>query len=501
MHVLAASAALALAQPRAVAAFATPVRVIRVNAHTPRYLRMRSRVHFAGVTGDCVTVFDFRTGRIAERVAAGVLSYSDGFDGHRAWSADMTGMPVIEGNAETLADLGAWGVFLGAPEREHPGVQQLRSRRGSVVLRLRYRLLSEPIDVTLDAKTRYVRRIDDGTGGELDTATFDDYRSEAGIVLPHLLRTRSRYGDSREAIGSVEAPASIPDADFNPPAPPHDVSLDRVASVPMRFADGTVSVSVRLNDGPVLHMLLDSGSSNFLTFAAARRLGLTLRGEDKTGGVGPGTVRERYTAVRSVRLGRAVMRDQPFQVIDYAEKGIDGALGCETFERFVVRFDFAHRSIVLAPRAEDLGMLGVPMRMRLSGCTPEVDGAIDGVAGPLMLDTGSAVTLDVLTPAVRRNRLLTRYAAIEKVGGGGIGGETRGVLVRAHSVRLGSVALSEFRMFGRSMRGIPIVLQTTSQGALSSTSELGNVGTLILEMFSPTFDFAAGRLWLLPTGT
>lgn len=499
MHAIAASAVLALTRPAQRPAAATPVRIFRTTPAGPRYLRLRSRITFDGAAGDCVSVLDLRTGRSAERIDAGVMSYSDGFDGRREWSADATGMPVIEGNAETLRDYAVWNTFSGAPEREHPQVRTLRATPTSVVLRLRYRSLGLPIDVTVDPASRYVRRIDDPIGGETSVSSYDDYRRDAGVVFPHVIRARTRYGTDREVIVSAEAPASIAASEFEPPAPPNDASLDGVTSVPMRLDRGSAVVAVRIDDGPVLNMLLDSGSSNVLTPTAARRLRLKLSGEGKTGGVGTGVVRQRYTRVRRVRIGSAELRDQPFDVVDYAEPGIDGTLGCEVFERFAVRFDYARRSVLLARDASELGMLGTAVPMRMTGCTPEIDGSVDSIGGPLMIDTGSAATLDVLTPAVKRYGMLARYTSFGHVGGGGIGGDTTGILVRARTVRLGPLAVSVFRFEGRSMRGVPIALQTTPSGALSSTSDLGNVGTLILDMFSPTFDYRSGTLWLLPT--
>jgi Aspartyl protease len=498
MHVIAAGAVLALTRPQ-VPATATPVHLFRTTSSGPRYLRLRSRITFDGTTGACVTVIDLRTGRTAEHVDAGVMSYSDGFDGRREWSADVTGMPVIEGNEETLRDDAVWNTFFGAPEREHPQIRALRATPASTVLRLRYRSLRAPIDVTVDATNGYVRRIDDPVGGETTTMSFGDYRRDAGVVFPHVMYGRTRFGTTDEIVVSADAPASIAASEFEPPPPPNDVSLDGVTSVPMRLDRGSPVVAVRIGDGPVLHVLLDSGSTNVLTRAAARRLRLRLSGAGKTGGVGTGVVREQYTRVPRVRIGSAELRDQPFEVLDYAEPGIDGALGCELFERFAVRFDFAKRTVLLARDASQLGMLGTAVPMRMTGCTPEIDGSVDGVGGPLMIDTGSAATLDVLTPAVKRYGMRARYTTFIPVSGGGIGGDTTGFLVRARTVRLGPIALSAFHLERRSIPGVPIVLQTTAGGALSSTSDLGNVGTLLLQMFSPTFDYRSGTLWLLPT--
>lgn len=486
IHALAAAAMVAATGP-ASRAWTEPVRIVRARPGGPCYVRVRSVVTASGVRGRAVTLLDLATGRSAERVEAGVLSRSDGFDGVRAWSADATGLPVIEGNAQSRLDLLAWAHFFGRSGPERPRVRTLRAVRGTIAVRVTYASLASPIDVTLDARTHRVVRVDDASDGELSRASFGDYRSAAGVVLPFAQRTTSRYGVVRERVVAVDAPRGVPATAFDPPPAPHDTELRGVTSVPMRFERESVILPVRIDGGPVLHLMLDSGAGNSLSPAAARVLRLRLTGSGKAGGVGAGLVPERYARVKRLRVGSAVLRDQPFSVLAGSDPGVDGVLGCELFERLAVRIDVENRLVRLATDAAQLGALGTPVALHAHGCNPEIDGEVDGVRGPMLLDTGSAVHLDVLTPAVLRHELLARYRAHVFVSGGGIGGDTYGYLVRANRVRLGP----------KTVRNVPVILDVMRSGAFTDPSNLGNVGLPLLRPFTPTFDYRTGRLWLL----
>ena len=76
------------------------LRIMRSSNPHRRYVRLQLDIETAGVHGTETSVFDLATGRFSERIWAGPLSSLDGFDGINSWSADATGMSLIEGNAD-----------------------------------------------------------------------------------------------------------------------------------------------------------------------------------------------------------------------------------------------------------------------------------------------------------------------------------------------------------------------------------------------------------------
>ncbi len=482
MHHLALAAALATSRP--------DLRVIRAGDPHVRYLRVRLDITLAGVRGTETSLYDLATGRWRDRIAAGPLSGGDGFDGRTSWSSDATGMPLVEGNAAARLDARAIAHFFGRQGPERPRVQTLPAPAGRLKLRLRYPPLAGPIDVTLDRAGGRVTSYEDDTDLEPGAVRFADYRRVAGVVLPLRTDTTDRYGAVHERVRAVEVLAAVPPAAFAPPPPPDDVRLAGTTSVAMRAERLVPVVPIRIDGGPVLHVLFDTGGSNALAPAVARRLGLELVGHDASGGVGAGLVGERYATVRRLQIGRAVLRDQPFAVLDAEAFGpqVDGTIGCEVLQRFAVRFDFARRRVDLTRRLDRFGIAAPPIPMRTAGCTPEIDGALDGIRGPVAIDTGSGGVFDVMSPAVRAHRLVARYHARGPLPTGrGIGGTTYGYLAFAASLRLGRVVL----------RDVPVVLDTMSAGAFDDPSELGNAGVLAFRRFVTVFDYRSGRMWLL----
>jgi hypothetical protein len=466
------------------------LRIVRsANPHR-RYVRLHLDIELAGRRGTEISVIDLATGRSSERISAGPLSGGDGFDGTVVWSADSTGMPLIEGNADERLDVFAAAHFFGRTGPERPGIRVLRSAGGTITVRVAYRALPGPIDVTIDRATGRLTEIVDRSDPDVTATRFSDYRRIGDTVLPFRIDTTDRYGPVHERVRSVEFPNALPAKTFSPPPEPNDVALDGIATIPMRLLDGVPVVPIRINGGPELHVLLDSGASNFLKPRAARKAGLQPIGNDLTGGMGPGTARERYTTARRLRIGTAELRDQPFSVIDDDVFGstVDGAIGCEVLQRFATRIDFTHRNVELSRNVERFAIGPPAIPLHLNGCTPEVDGVLDGIRGRFTIDTGSSLPLSIYEPAVRRYGLRARYTTgpLEKTGGG-IGGGPVGYFALARSLQLGATPIGSVWMALSAMRA----------GAEADPTTFGNVGAAALDRFVLVFDYRGGRMWLL----
>jgi len=486
ISLLALAATVAFARPPH-APIAPDVRVIRAEDTTQRYVRLLQDLDVDGVRGTETSLVDVATGRFVEHVSAGPLSSGDGFDGTRTWSSDATGMAIVEGNAQARLDSLAWAHFVGRRGPEHPVMSTKRNARGDVVVRLRYPALSAPIVVTLDRHTGFVREIEDDSGGEATRTRYWDYRRVHGVVVPFRQELATRFGVARERVRSVEAVATVPVDVFDPPPPPHDAVLDGTTSIPMEMRRGHPVVPIRIDDGPVIHVLFDTGAANDVTPSVARRLHLHVVGDGKAGGFGAGVVSRRYTTVKRLRIGGAELRDQPFAVIPGDNDGIDGTIGCEVMQRFAVRFDFRGGRIELSRDAGAFAITAAPIPMRLSGCEPEIDGALDGMPGALGIDTGDANSLLVMAPFVKAHGLIARYKANETIVSGAVAGPAAGLRALAHTVRLGPVDVHD----------VPIELSIMSKGAANDPTELGNVGIRILSRFEPVFDYRSNRMWLL----
>jgi Aspartyl protease len=470
------------------------IRLIRIvpGVPRPRFVRLRFDAVVLGIRGTDELLVDLANGRFAERTEAGPASGSQGFDGVRAWSADATGLAEIADRAEDRSLLLAMSYLLAGPPRVAPSVGVLSAAPRFVSERLRYPGLARPIDVRIDRATGRLARAELRAGPTRTTLTVDAYRAAGNLVVPARIRSRSDSGDARETLRAVELPRSVPKDAFAPPRPPNDTFIEGMTTVPLAmYPDGPV-VTIRVDDGPPLHVLVDTGSSYALTTSAARRSKLQLVGRATSGGIGPRLIPTRLARAKRVRIGGAELRNQPIEVIagrDLADGGrTDGMIGYEVFARLAARLDFRHRTLQLARRAASLCPRGTRIPFVLAGGQPQVDGAVDELRGPITIDTGSGYGLDVTSPTVRAHDLVRRYHATEYEATAGIGGVLADYRARARTVLLGPVVVHD----------VPIALDLGTAGAFEDPSTIGNAGLPVLRRFVVVLDYRGRAMYLEP---
>jgi hypothetical protein len=487
---MAVTAAFALAASLPHANAVLDFRVIRPapGAALPRFVRLRYDVTVNGLRGTQETLVDTVTGRYAERTEAGPLSSGDGYDGIRTWVADANGLAQVEDHPEERAMSLAWGALIARPPDAPRQLAALPARRRERMFSIRYSGWAQGFVAAVGVPDGRVTRALFATAGETTTIRFPAYARHGPLLVPSRMLLSSRLLTSDARLRAVETPGAVPDDRFVPPAAPDDASLDGVETVPIVATADGATVRVRIDDGPPLRMLFDTGSSLALSPAAARRSGLRLAGHGRAGGIGPGTVPERYAVARRVRIGRAELRDQALEVFPQTGCACDGLIGIELIARFAVRFDFMHSRLTLARDPALLRPRGVRQRITLESGQPEVDGAVDRLRGRITLDTGSVIALDVTSPAVRRHRLIQRYHATVRDDGAGVGGTLKTYLARVRTVRLGTVTLHD----------VEVNLDDSTAGSMNDPSVIGNAGLMILARFVMVLDVPHRTLYLQP---
>ena len=440
-------------------------------ARGPRYVRLRLAVVAYGVPGTGEILLDRATGRFVRRFDTGPTSEREGWDGTRAWRADATGMARIEGNLDQRDAIRAWSfAFARAPRRI---------------------ALARPLDVVVDPASGLVTRIVRYAGADVDTTVLADQRTVEGLVLPFALTDTSDDGVWTATVRSVETPARLADAAFAPPAPPHDFTLRARTRVALEPNVDYPIVLVRVDDGPPMRFLLDTGGQNVVTAEAARRIGLRVVGAGTVSGAGPGLAAIRYAHARRVRIGAVTLRDQPFVVVDLGGLfPFDGVVGYELLARCAARLDLAHRQVEFAPSAADFGAAGTSVPFILDDRQPQIAGALDGTPAALTVDTGDSGSVEINAWYMRAHDLQQRYRAVLVRGAyGGIGGMVDAYLAAARVLRIGPIAV----------RDVPLMLTAVARsGTEADPSVAGNVGDRVWRRFVVVFDYRAGRLSLAP---
>jgi hypothetical protein len=133
------------------------------------------------------------------------------------------------------------------------------------------------------------------------------------------------------------------------------------------------------------------------------------------------------------------------------------------------------------------GAIAVPFE--LTGRTPIVVGAIDGLATRFAIDTGARNSLTVTTPFARDHHLdATYHATFQTVTGWGVGGGSLGRPVRFHAIQLGGAAIAD----------VAGDLSLATKGAFADPDLGGNIGGGVLKRFVVTFDYRERRMYLAP---
>jgi predicted aspartyl protease len=470
-----------------------------------RAVRITYRLRQNGLDGTGETLTDLLTGRVMTWFRLGPLTGGEGFDGTRAWTRDAAGLitvpeggdrPAQSRSAQYRQALAYW-----YPARASGAVINLRIQ----LFRMRIKEVLEvapkdglPFELWFDAQTKLLDRVIEVGATEVRTSIFEDYRPVGPLVLPFRIRTSNAaaaFGAER-VVTNVEINPEIDDDDFAVPTQPTpDFAFARglrQAVLPFRLVNNHIYVDARLN-GRAYSLLLDTGASNVMTPTTARALRLSPVGEARVRGAGENTLSAAFTKVDRLTLGGVTLRRQLFAVVPLEQLGdvegvpFHGLIGYELFKRFVVRVDYAARSITLfdAKTWRPDGA-GVVVPFVFNGTVPEVEGAIDGVDATFDLDTGSRASVGLNSPFVQRHALRARFRpSIEAVTGWGLGGPTRATVARAKRLMLGPLAVND----------VVVDMSLQREGALTHRAPAGSIGSGLLRRFVVTFDYARQRVF------
>jgi hypothetical protein len=244
-----------------------------------------------------------------------------------------------------------------------------------------------------------------------------------------------------------------------------------------------VFLPVRVNGSKPYSFVLDSGASTCaIDRARARELGLAFEDGGKAIGVGNGTFKVDIARDISLRLPGVTLSVERLAVMDFSAfhsvfgRPVDGVLGFEIFEHFIVAIDHDKRTVsFFDPQAyRDLGQgeklpLDIEHKVPSISLTLKVSGQA-AVERRVIVDTGlaSAFVDDFIEKTTSRK--------LQVIGGVGLGEETKAIAARVEALELGSIVIEN--PIGRT--GKPII------------------GGEILTRFDLVFDYTHRNLILKP---
>ncbi len=478
-----------------------------------RSLRISGMLAAGGLNGRFEALQDVSSGRSSDHYTLGPIEGADGYDGNVNWSRDPGGevaaqdAPEAKRRARSQAWLDARGFWYPARIAATYAVPESRELEGrGYVVVIATPQGGDAVTLWFDAQTHLLARTQQKQSDGIATTIFDDWRSVDGLRLPFRVagdvtdaagRTDPRT-HTEQRIDKIVLDVPVSDADFAMPAMVATARIDApagVTRVPFDLASNHIYVHGSL-DGKPARFLVDTGGSNLLTPAAARKFGI--KGEGKLGGRGVGDemVDVAFGHAGEVRVGDAVLAKPVFLIMDLgklpAVEGVesDGLVGYEMFRRFGVTIDYAKGELVLAEPskfAPPANASAVPFV--LADRIPIVQGVLDGVPARISVDTGSRVSLTLHSPFAREHGLVAGYhAAPDAVTGWGVGGPSRGRPARFGSLQLGALAID----------AIAGDIYTGDKGAFASPDISANLGGGVLKRFTVAFDYTNRTMYLAP---
>jgi hypothetical protein len=471
-------------------------------------LRVEGRVTSNGLSGTGTSAGRVGGVQFSERQSTPPLVAGDGYDGASAWNQDQSGLVWVDGSIagvsqeidnafvfnDTLFSSGAGGATVASN-----GFQSAGGRRYAVLTATPPQS-QLPFQVWIDAATHLPAKYVVNIGPQIFTTALSDYRMVAGLLVPYRVHAESSTGNATDVTltaGRIEGAEKISLA--KPASTVSDFSIQgggTSTSVPIELIDNHVYLDVMLNGKGPYRFVFDTGGSNLIDPAVAKEIGTTGAGSLEGGGAGSQTESFSFGTVKSLEVGKAMLKDQVFAVVPIrkgfgigAGQSIDGLIGFEVLARFVTTFDYANRTVTFAmPGAPPPAAAGI-VPFVFGSTQPQFACNVDGIAAQCSVDTGARDSLSFLTPFVASHpQIVPATRSEEGVSGFGVGGGARGYLGRLSSLQLGQYTLPD----------LVADFSTQKEGFFASPFLAANVGGGVWKRFTVTFDYGKQTIALQP---
>lgn len=275
----------------------------------------------------------------------------------------------------------------------------------------------------------------------------------------------------------------------------------KAANIPIHLHSTHIFLEVMVNGKGPYAFVLDTGAPRSVVDSRiAEETKLKLAGEIAAGGTGA-NVRTAHFA-NNVNLGLPGVNLAKQTIVALSMEDfesilghkIDGILGIDLFQNFVVEIDYAaSRLRVYSNESFQYNGDGkvVPITVESLICSANATVKLPGrepVEGNFKIDTGSNADARLNSPFVDQHKLTENLTESFETGGYGIGGESSNKVTRIESFEIG----------GLKFEGPIVLMSQAKQGAGANANFAGVVGGGLLERCNVIFDFKQKRMILRP---
>jgi hypothetical protein len=473
-------------------------------------IRTTSSVVAVGLHGQSVEWDDLVNERfVARTTGPGAIAGTNGWNGTTSWNSNVQGIVRIDGGESTRLsniDQGYMAAYaylradMGGASATFVGVRHNGSTTYDIVEITPPG--GTPLDLSIDAKTNLIAKVEGRVGLVSQTITYSNYRRTDGIEIPfHVVAQDSNGNGFTSSVSSVAV--NVPEIASMlrvPQSNAHDFSIAGGTSttVPIHIINDHIYLHVMLDGKGPYTFIFDTGGAYIVSPEVAAALHEQSSGGVNLTGVGAHSEAGQFAHVNSIQIGNATIRSQDFVVLPIGRgfgisEGvkIDGMFGPDIPDRFLTSIDYAAGTLTLAMPGSAAAR-GTAVPFFFDGTIPKVPVTIDGIATNADLDTGNRGQLFLTGPFLAAHPSLASQASTaDGVDGFGVGGPSYGRLGRVSTLRIGPYALG----------GVIGVFATQTTGATADPFTSANVGGGVWSRFTLTLDYPHQRIYLMPNAS
>jgi hypothetical protein len=293
-------------------------------------------------------------------------------------------------------------------------------------------------------------------------------------------------------------------ADVHRPAGP--AAQPSVYRIPFELYSNHIYLEVCINGSNPSWFILDSGApGTYIKQEQAKALGLKFEGSLGVTGTGPERLKAVYVKGARYNLsgieltvGQSVGLPGEFFLPLESSFGrpFNGIIGYELFDRFVVEVDYAGQTINLYDtKSYRYTGTGEIIPLILNGNKPYMNAMLTPLSGnplasKLHIDLGSGGALGLNWNFIESNNLVASSRQTIESFSLGVGGETKTLVGRVQSLRLGRLTIQS-----------PTTTFALAQGRGVRSDSAGRIGNQILRRFKVILDYSRKQLILEPLPT
>jgi aspartyl protease/PDZ domain-containing protein len=475
-------------------------------------LTLRGTSEEGGLRGKFRIILDLRSGRYVAERDYGVYSMAEGFDGNLAWKRDRSGAShfVDSSPARAITATDVWLLRRGWCDTATNEIkmESLPDEKDGDVEQVVWQVTPKggiPVVLCFERVSGLLRQSEVHLWSSRLIRHYSDWRDiGGGVMIPFF--ERDEYPED-ESVGTIKidsaevSPHPLDGKMFARPPRPHDYEIiGGKSSATVPYEDdgiGRIFVPVLIDGKGPFAFEVDTGGHLILTTATAKQLHLEPIGNSSATGGGTGVIHQGTVRADEIRIGAAVIRNQPIWVLPLPESSNDrgprrpraGILGLELFERFAVQVNRKTKTITLTPLENFPGNgSGVALPISFTEDAPLTRGSFNGIIGDFELDSGNAGPTIVEGYWAKENGLGDFLARGLRWAGSGIGGDYNIKLSRG-DIALGSIKLPQEVV---SYAGL------MQRGSESTHLQAGVVGESSLYRFDMVYDYARAQVWIDP---